>query len=105
MLRVHLDLTVVIYLDDILIYSESVKKYIIYIQKVFTCLKKARLLFKPKKYEFYKNEVTFLGFVVGKKGIKINPKKIRAILKWPQPITAKKNLRIPRVCKLQQNFY
>ena len=92
MLRVHLDLIVVIYLDDIFIYSELAKEHIIYVQEILTCLKKTRLLFKPKKCEFYKNEVTFLGFIVKKKGIKINPEKIRAIFKWPQPTTAKEIL-------------
>ena len=81
MLRAHVNLTVVIYLNDILIYSELAKKHMIYIQKVLICLKKARLLFKPKKYEFYKNEVIFLGFVVGKEGIKIDLEKIRTIFK------------------------
>ncbi len=67
------------YLDNILIYSESKEVYIQHIQDILTYLSQARLLLKPEKYEFYKESVEFLGFIVSTTGIRISPEKIKAI--------------------------
>ena len=53
-------------------------------------LKKAGLLFKPKKYKFYKEKVKFLGFIVGKNKVKIDLVKVKAVLFWPKLYTVKK---------------
>jgi hypothetical protein len=48
-------------------------------------LKDARLFANPKKCEFDKSEVEYLGYLIGADGIKMNPKKLATIAKWPVP--------------------
>jgi hypothetical protein len=72
---------IIIYLDDILIFTKEIKKE--YIDKIRLVLKKIRkydLLLKSKKYEFFKKEVNFLEYIIFIEKIKINFNKIKAIL-------------------------
>ncbi len=82
-IRAYLNLTVIIYLDNILIYSKTLREHIPYMQDILTYLLQAGLLLKLEKYEFYKTLVEFLGFIVITKGVRISPKKIQAIQEWP----------------------
>ena len=54
---------------------------------VFEKLDKAGLCLKPSKCKFFKKRVKYLGHIISENGIKTNPKKIEAIVKWPQPQT------------------
>ena len=72
---------IIIYLNNILVYSKTFKQYINYIYIILEYLSKRRLLLKPEKYEFHKQKVNFLGFRIGKSGIRINLEKTRAIAK------------------------
>ena len=54
---------------------------------VFTKIRKAGLKLKPSKCEFFKKQIAYLGHIVSDKGIKTDPKKIEAIVKWPVPET------------------
>ena len=72
----YLDIFAVVYFDNIFIYSKILKEYIRYIKTVLDKFRPNKLLLGKKKYEFYKYKVDFLGFIVGKNGIKINPEKI-----------------------------
>ncbi len=67
--QAQLDRLVIAYLDDILIYSKNKEEYITYIQDVLLYLLQAGLLLKLEKYEFYKELVEFLGFIVSTTGI------------------------------------
>jgi transposase InsO family protein len=88
-LRVHLDRTVVAYLDDILVYSRTLEEHIRHVTEVLECLRKADLRLKPEKCEWHKEEVEFLGFVVGRNGVKMSSKKIQVVKDWPKPTTVK----------------
>jgi hypothetical protein len=66
-----LDTCCVVYLDDIIIYSDSVEEYVHQVQEVLTRLYKYRLYAKCSKCEFYTIEINFLGFNISIKGIKI----------------------------------
>ena len=79
MLQAHLDRTVIIYLDDILIYSATQEEHVEHVKQVLICLKKAGLRLKLEKCKFYKKKVAFLRFIVGTNGIKISKDKIRVI--------------------------
>jgi len=88
-LRQYLDLCVVAYLDDILVYSETEAEHTQHVKKILECLQNYNLQLKPEKCEFHKHEVTFLGYVVGRHGIKMEPAKIQSIEEWPLPKNVK----------------
>jgi hypothetical protein len=74
-----LDIFIVAYLDDILIFSKSKVEHIDHIKLVLQALDLAKLRLKPKKCEFYKEEVEFLGFTVGVHRVKISESKIKVV--------------------------
>jgi hypothetical protein len=75
-----LDHFVVIYLDNILIYSRNKDKYHNHIRQVLTRLRKNNLFYKLSKCEFNVKEVEFLGFLVGTKGVQADPERIRSVI-------------------------
>ena len=88
-LHEYLDIFVVAYLDDILIFSKTEAEHIEHVKKVLAKLEKARLLLKPEKCEFHKEELAFLGYIVGRNGIRMDQGKVQAVLEWPAPTTIK----------------
>jgi len=81
----YLNTFVVIYLDDIMIYSKTPEEHVEHIKLVFEVLEKEKLHVKLSKCSFNMKEVKFLGHIVGRDGIKVNPAKISAVTKWPIP--------------------
>ena len=75
----------IIYLDDIIIFSKTPEEHIDRLSKVFQKLDEAGLRLKPSKCELFKGRLEYLGHVVSSRGIETSPKKIAAILNWPQP--------------------
>ena len=69
MLRKYLDHFVIVYLDDILVYSKIREEHIQYIKEVLQTIKEADLRIKLSKTEFYKQSVPFLGFIISDKGL------------------------------------
>ena len=78
-----LRVTVLIYLDDILIFSESEEDHVDHVKEVLRRLQANRLLVKLKKCVFSCREVDFLGYVVSDKGVSIALDKVAKILDWP----------------------
>ncbi|GJP42785.1 hypothetical protein CLOM_g2318, partial [Closterium sp. NIES-68] len=72
-----LDKCVIIYLDDIMIYSTTQEQHLKDLEAVFQCLQQNRLITKGSKCEFLKPELEFLGHVISTKGVKIDPREIR----------------------------
>ena len=65
------------YLVNILVYSKgTLKEYIKYIKKILRKLKEYKLYLQLGKYQFFKKEIEFLGYIILTKGIKINLKKV-----------------------------
>jgi hypothetical protein len=79
---------IVVSLDDILIFSKSKGEHLEHVSKVLQWLKEEKLLINLKKCSFFKEELVYLGFVVPHEGLKMDPKKVRAILEWPTPTCA-----------------
>ena len=73
------------YLDYIIIFSKTPVEHITRLHKVFQKLDEVRLHLKPNKFELFRDKLEYLGHVVSSKGIETNPKKIVAIINWPQP--------------------
>ena len=70
-LREHLDIFCTAYLDDILIYSRTRKEHVKHLRKVLQALREAGLYVKIQKCEFFREETTFLGVIVGANGIRM----------------------------------
>ena len=83
----YLDKFVIVFIDDILIYSKSKEEHAQHLRIVLQRLKEKQLYAKFSKCEFWLEEVQFLGHVVGKDGIKVDPTKIEAVMNWEQPKT------------------
>ena len=77
----------IVYLDDIIIFSDTKEEHLKRLEAVFQKLCAAGLKLKPSKCFFFREEIEYLGHVVSGKGISTNPKKIEAVSKWPTPRT------------------
>jgi hypothetical protein len=86
-LRSFIGKFVVIYFDDILIYSKSLDEHIEHLRVVFVALREARLLANLEKCTFCIDQVDFLGYVVTPQGIEVHEAEIEAINSWPIPAT------------------
>ena len=80
-LRKHLDVFVVVYLNDILVYSRNEADHKVHIRKVLETLKKADLQIKSEKSQFHWTEIEFLSYIITDKNIKMNLEKVRVIVK------------------------
>lgn len=78
---------VVVYLDDILIYSNDMEEHQEHLRQVFNVLRENQLYCKMSKCVFGQPEVTYLGFRVGVFGKKPDPEKTVVLQKWPRPTT------------------
>jgi len=88
-LREFLDQFCVCYIDDILIYSKTAEEHREHVRKVLQKLKEAGLFIKPEKCELSVQKTAFLGFLISKNGIEMDPKKVNAVLDWETPKTVK----------------
>ena len=83
--RQFLDEFVLVFLDDILIYSKTLDEHKSHVRKVLDVLRKEKLFAKESKCEFFKTEVEFLGHHVGRDGVRMMEDKIKAVADWPEP--------------------
>ncbi|CAI7833834.1 unnamed protein product [Closterium sp. NIES-54] len=88
-LRPLLDKCVVVYLDDILIYSRDMKQHIEHLRCVFEILRREKFYVKLSKSEFALKKVQFLGHMVSAQGVHVDPKKIEAVRTWKTPENVK----------------
>ena len=84
-LRGGLDEFVLVFLDDILVYSKTKEEHIQHIREILTRLRSEKFFGRLKKCDFFRTEVEYLGFDVGADGIKPSLSKVKAILEWPTP--------------------
>nr|KYP35909.1 Retrovirus-related Pol polyprotein from transposon 297 family [Cajanus cajan] len=80
---------VLVFFDDILVYSKSWEDHLQHLKKVLHILEKHRFLANLKKCEFGKTELSYLGHIVSKAGVSMDPQKVEAILQWPIPKSIK----------------
>ncbi|GKC20764.1 putative reverse transcriptase domain-containing protein, partial [Tanacetum coccineum] len=83
----YLDKFVIVFIDDILVYSKSKDEHEIHLRLVLELLKKEELYAKFSKCEFWLQEVQFLGHVVNQNGIHVDPSKIEVVKNWKDPTT------------------
>jgi hypothetical protein len=79
-----------IYLDDIMVFSETLEEHIIRLERVLSKFAEANLTIEPKKCQLLKHETRILGHIAGSGEIKINPDKIKAVMEYPRSTTVRK---------------
>ena len=81
----YLDQLVVVFIDDILVYSKDAQKHEHHLRIVLQTLRENQLFTKLSKCEFWLKEVSFLGHIVFAEGIRVDPVKIEAVVNWKSP--------------------
>ncbi len=87
--RDMLDHYVIVYIDDILVYSETLQEHVQHVRSVLQRLIKYQLYAKLEKCEFHTTSVAFLGYVISQEGVAMDESKVHAVLNWPLPSTIK----------------
>ena len=77
----------IIYLDDIIVFSKTPAEHIERLRGVFAKLIAGGLKLKPKRCEFFRSKISYLGHIVSSKGIETDPKKIEVVKNWTTPKT------------------
>ncbi len=84
-LKPYLDITVIVYLDDVLVFLRNSSQHEKSVQKVLKALLKAGLYAKLSKCLFNVTRILFLGFILTDKGVEMEEDRISTILNWPEP--------------------
>jgi hypothetical protein len=85
----YLDKFVIVFIDDILIYSKNKEDHAKHLRIALQVLREHQLYAKFSKCEFWLDQVEFLGHVISKEGIAINPSKVQSVLDWQAPTNVK----------------
>jgi hypothetical protein len=83
--RKQLDRFMLVFLDDIFIYSRTESEHISHLREVLEVLRREKLYLKPSKCEWMLPEVEFLGHRIGRDGLAVDPHKVDAVKQWPTP--------------------
>jgi hypothetical protein len=89
LLKPYLRQFVLVFFDDILIYSRTWDNHLLHVDKVLHLLQDNQLFVKKTKCSFGASEVEYLGHIVSHDDVKVDPKKIQAMQEWPRPMTLK----------------
>jgi hypothetical protein len=81
----YLDKFVLIFIDDILIYSKTEEEHEQHLKIVLQTLREHKLYAKFDKCDFYQRKIQYLGHVISEDGIAVDPEKIKEIMEWPIP--------------------
>ena len=81
----HLGKFCLVYLDDILIFSKTEEEHLDHLKQVLDLLRANKYYAKISKCHFMKDELEYLGHIVGRDGIRVDPRKVKAVNDWPTP--------------------
>jgi len=88
-LREQLGKSVIVFIDDILVFSNTLEEHKRHLKMVLERLREEKLYLKPKKCEFFRRKVSFLGHVVSSNEISMDPKKVQVVKEWGELETKK----------------
>ncbi len=97
----YLNQFIIVYLNDILVYSKMKKEHVQHVKKILQTLKKVDLRIKSGKSEFHVQSVQFLKFIVMSQSLRMNSKKIKAVTTWS---TSKSKIKVQFFLEFA-NFY
>jgi hypothetical protein len=81
---------VIVFIDDILVYSKNVEDHVEHLRVVLTRLKEHKMYAKFSKCEFWLKKVPFLGHILSKDGILVDPSKVQEVMDWKTPTSVSK---------------
>jgi hypothetical protein len=84
-LNKFLDKFVLVFIDDILIYSKNREEHEEHLRLVLQVLRENQLYAKFNKCDFFQNKIHYLRYVLSEEGVVVDPDKIRSIMEWPTP--------------------
>ena len=93
-----------IYLDDILVFSETFDDHLSHLEQIFSRLRQANLKLKPSKCDFVAKEIKYLGHIISKHGVRTNPDKTKAVSTFPVPKTQKDVRSFLGMCNYYRKF-
>ena len=83
--RYYLDKLVIVFLDNILVYSKTKEEHEQHLRMVLQVLREHQLYTKLSKCSFYQRQIHYLGHIISEEGIVVDPEKVQAIREWPAP--------------------
>ena len=81
----YLDKFVLVFLDDILIYSKNEEEHEVHLRLTLKLLREHKLYANLSKCDFYKDKIHYLGHIISEESISMDPEKIESIMNWPTP--------------------
>ena len=81
----HIGVFMFVYLDDIIVFSDTIEDHVRHVKMVLDILRKERLFLSPNKMQFFAEELKILGHVINEKGIRMDPHKVDKVLNWKTP--------------------
>ena len=93
-----------VYLDDVIVFGNSFEDHLRHLSEVFERFREAKLKLHPKKCHLFRREVSFLGHIVSRDGVKTDPNKISAVKEWPVPTSKKQLQSFLGLCSYYRRF-
>jgi len=101
----YIDICCIVYLDKVLIYSDSQEQHQKDVAAIIRAIRKQGMKLKPSKCEFHQRETEYLGFIINNEGVKVDSVKTAAIWDWKPPTNKERNPRIPGILQLLSTIY
>ncbi|MCO5568928.1 hypothetical protein L7F22_022631 [Adiantum nelumboides] len=93
-----------VFFDDIIVHSQTLEEHKKHLQSVFDELQANKLFVNGKKSEFFMKEIKYLGHIISKEGIRMDPEKLRVIDEWPEPCSVHELRSFLGMCSYYRRF-
>lgn len=103
-LREYIGKFVVVYLDDVLVYSKDQEAHAQHLQLVLDKFRKVRLYVKEAKTCLFQTNIKWLGHYINASGIQVDPEKVSTVVNWPEPQNSKETKQFLGLCSYYRNF-